>query len=161
MKVILKSDVPNLGRAGDILRVKSGYARNFLFPKKLALPALSKSLKEQAHKKKIAELQAQKAQIKRDEMSQKIQGHQICISKPSTPKGKLFGSVSAFEIVSCLEKDGFQIDKKFLQLKEPIKSAGKYQIQIDLGQETKPTITLIIQSEVVKDKSLSEPKKQT
>lgn len=148
MKVILKADVANLGRAGDILKVKSGYARNFLFPKKLALLALSKSLKEQNHKKKIALSQSKKAQLKRDEIAQKIEGHKICISKSATSKGKLFGSVTAFEIVSSLEKDGFQIDKKFLQIKEPIKSTGEHSLQIDLGQKTNPTILVVVQTQV-------------
>ena len=155
MKVILKSDVSNLGRAGDVLKVKDGYARNFLFPKKLALPALSKSLKEWNHKKRIAQVRSQKAQEERNKIAQKIEGHKIFISKQASSKGKLFGSVTAFEIASQLAKDGFSIDKRFVLLKESIKSVGEYKLQVDLGENVQPTFVLVIQSEAPPSKEES------
>ena len=147
MKVILKSDVSNVGRAGDILEVKSGYARNYLFPRKLALSANAQSAKERSHKKKLAELRAKKAQSLRDEIAKKLEGHKISFQKPTTAQGKLFGSVTAFEIAQRLKKEGFLIDKKFLNLKEPIKNIGEYPLKVDLGKESQATITVHVQDE--------------
>ncbi len=153
MKVILKSDVPNLGRAGEILKVKPGYARNMLFPRNLALPARYQSLREWNHKKKMAELRTKKAQSLRNEIAKKIDGHKISIKKSIAPNGKLFGSVTAFEITHELKNAGFQIDKKFLNLKEPIKTLGEYKLKIDFGKESQAFITVSIQDEKLKDET--------
>ena len=147
MKVILKSDVSNVGRAGDILEVKSGYARNYLFPRKLALSANAQSTKERNHKQKVAELRAKKAQSLRDEIAKKLEGHKIFFQKPTTAQGKLFGSVTVFEITQKLKKDGFPIDKKFLNLKEPIKNIGEYSLKVDLGKESHAVINVHVQDE--------------
>ena len=147
MKVILQNDVMHLGRAGDVVRVKSGFARNYLLPRKLALPVHSQSVKEWNHKKKIAELKAKKAQMTRDEVAKKLNGHKVSIKKMGTPNGKLFGSVSAFEIASTLKSNGFHIDKKFIQIKNPIKTVGSYKIQIDFGKDTKAEMEVSVSSE--------------
>lgn len=153
MKVILRSDVSNLGRAGDILKVKPGYARNRLFPKKQAFPAHSQSLKEWKHKKKLAELKSKKAQALRNETAKKADGLKISIKKQTAPNGRLFGSVTAFEVAAELAKSGIQVDKKFIDLKEPIKKAGEYKLQVDFGKTSKAVITLHVQDEKPAEKA--------
>lgn len=145
MKVILKSDVNNLGRAGQVLVVKSGYARNYLFPKNLALPARSNSLKELKHKNLIATSKAKKANLRRGELVKKLEGHTFTFSKEATPKGTLFGSVSSHEITLALKAEGFDIDKKCLIIASPIKTTGKHSLYIRFEKDCQAQINIEIQ----------------
>lgn len=144
MKVILKSDVYNLGRAGQTITVKPGYARNYLFPNNLALPNHSKGIKELRHKAKIAELKSKKAGLLRDELAKKIQGQSFEFEKEASDKGTLFGSVSAFEVISALKEKGFYIDKKTLNLEAPLKEAGEHKLILDFGNNSTAEILLVI-----------------
>ena len=135
-----------MGRAGQILNVKSGYARNYLFPRKLAIPAQSRSLKEWNDKKRTAELRSRKAQVLRNEMGKKIEGVKLSFEKPTTKQGKLFGSITLNDIASKLKSQGFDIDKKFIQLPAPIKTVGDHNIPIDLG-ESSVSIEISVQGE--------------
>ena len=154
MKVILKIDVHQLGRAGQTLNVKNGYARNYLFPRKLAIPAESNSLKELNYKKKIAELRSKKAQTLRNELGEKMEGVKLSFQKPTTKQGKLFGSITTADISSQLKSQGFDIDKKFIQLEVPIKTVGDYKVNIDLG-ESSVSIDISVQGEKQKNSKSS------
>ncbi len=154
MKIILKEDVHHVGRAGQILNVKTGYARNYLFPRKLAVPARSKSLKEWNYKKKMSELNSKKAQFLRNEMGKKIEGLKISFEKPMTKQGKLFGSITLNDISSQLQSKGFNIDKKFIQLDSPIKAAGDYKLNVDLGEKL-VSIDISVQGEKPKNEKAS------
>ena len=154
MKVILKTDVHHVGRAGQILNVKDGYARNYLFPRKLAIPAESKSLKEWNYKKKIAELRSKKAQLLRNEIGKKMEGIKLSFQKPTTKQGKLFGSITLNDISAKLKSQGFDIDKKFIQLDSPIKAIGEYKVNVDLGEST-TAIEISIQGETPKNEKTS------
>ena len=144
MKVILKQDVHHIGRAGQTISVKDGFARNFLFPRNLAMPHKSQSLTEQKHKEKIAELKALKAEKSRKEVFEKIQGLAITFQKPTTPQGKLFGAINSNDISQKLKESNFDIDKKFIQIKDPLKRVGDYKINIDLGKDMLATIEVCI-----------------
>ena len=148
MEVILKTDLPHVGRAGQILKVKNGFARNYLFPRKLAIPLKSQSLKEWNHKKKLSLLQAKKAQLLRDEIAKKLEGLKLSFHKSFSAKGKLFGSVTLSEISEKLREKGFDIDKKFIKLSSPIKEAGKYRLEIDLGKDSKSCIEVEVLQKV-------------
>ena len=150
MKVILKIDVHQVGRAGQTLNVKNGYARNYLFPRKLAIPAESNSLKELNYKNKMAELRSKKAQALRNELGKKIEGVKLSFQKPITKQGKLFGSITVNDISSQLKLQGFDIDKKFIQLETPIKTIGDYKVCIDLG-ESSASIEISVQGEKQKN----------
>lgn len=150
MRVILKIDVHQVGRAGQTLNVKNGYARNYLFPRKLAIPAKSNSLKELNYKKKIAELRSKKAQTLRNELGKKIEGIKLSFQKPINKQGKLFGSITSADISSQLKSQGFNIDKKFIQLETPIKTTGDYKAGIDLG-ESSVSIDILVQGEKQKN----------
>ena len=154
MKVILKTDVHHVGRAGQILNVKDGYARNYLLPRKLAISAESKSLKEWNYKKKVAELRSKKAQLLRNELGKKMEGTKLSFQKPTTKQGKLFGSITINDISSKLKSQGFDIDKKFIQLSTPIKTIGNYKIDVDLG-ENSVSIEVSVQAEKQKSEQTS------
>jgi len=151
MKVILKSDVPNLGDYGDIKIVANGYARNFLIPRKLATPLTSGRAKEieliQAAAAKVqkARHEEMKAQIK------KIAGLELEISAKSQ-KNKLFGSITAKNIADHLKEKGYKFEVKSIILDQPIKKVGEYQIPIQLNEELKETIKIIIKGEEEKEK---------
>ncbi len=157
MKVILKKDVQHVGRAGQTLLVKDGFARNFLFPRKIAMPEKSQSLMEQKHKEKIAELKALKAEKARKEIFDKIQDLKISFQKATSPQGKLFGAITSTDVAQKLKESNFEIDKKFIQIKSPIKNIGDHTISVDLGKDMIATIQLSVQP----DKKKKEEKIST
>ena len=157
MKIILKSDVKNVGLAGDLVKVKSGYARNYLFPRGLAWCAGASSQKEALHKKQLIQIKAKKAQKLRDETAQKLNGEKLFLTRQASPKGRLFGAVSGGDIALALSEKGFHIDKKFIQLENPIKQLGEHKIDVQLGK-TSAQIELCIQGPINKKTENPTPK---
>lgn len=132
MKVILKEDVPNLGKAGQIIKVKDGYARNFLLPKGLALLADEKNMKLLEYQKKKIEEEAKKKRQDAESVSQRLSETQLIIKAKAGEDQKLFGSVTSKDIAEALEKEGFSIDKKQVNIVEPIKRVGEYEVEVKL-----------------------------
>lgn len=135
MKVILQKDVKDLGKVGDLLNVTSGYARNFLFPRKLAAEATEKRIKEFEHLKRIAEIQKNKAVDARKAVVQSLAGTVVEFKVQASEDEKLFGSISAQEISKELAKKGFEVDRKDIVLSESIKVLGQHKAEIVLGVE--------------------------
>lgn len=135
MKVILQKDVKDLGKVGDLLNVTSGYARNFLFPRKLAAEATEKRIKEFEHLKRIAEIQKNKAVDARKAVVQSLAGTVVEFKVQASEDEKLFGSISAQEISKELAKKGFEVDRKDIVLAESIKVLGQHKAEIVLGVE--------------------------
>lgn len=145
MKVILLKDVENLGDEASIVRVSDGYARNYLFPKKLAKEALDSSLRELDRKKKILEAKyaSQKDEIKKTK--DLLENASIEIKADSGPDGKLFGSITKADIIlEIKQKIKADIDKKMVQLEQPIKIIGDYKVAIKLSPDFEATINLRI-----------------
>lgn len=132
MKVILKEDVPNLGKAGQIIKVKDGYARNFLLPKGLALLADEKNMKLLEYQKKKIEEEAKKKRQDAESVAQRLSETQLLIKAKAGEDQKLFGSVTSKDIAEALEKEGFSIDKKQVNIVEPIKRVGEYEVDVKL-----------------------------
>ncbi len=132
MEVILKEDVKNLGRAGEVVKVSEGYARNFLFPGNKAIPATEKNVlrikQEFSKKKQTIEVEKSKA----EEIVKKISGLEIMIKARASDDGTLYGSVSQMEILKELKKIGYELEKSNIILKEHIKKIGLYEIEIKL-----------------------------
>ncbi len=147
MKVILKSDVPNLGRAGDVKEVKNGFARNYLLPRNLVLPADAKSQKQKAFLDRVQARKIQKRKKTAEETSKAIQGHATRITMKVGEEGKLFGSVTSLHISKALGEDGYAIDKKLIQLGEPIKNLGEYEVEIRFYEGINSNIKVIVQDE--------------
>lgn len=147
MKVILIENLENLGRIGDIVDVKDGYARNFLFPKKIALPATEENIKKVKKRMEEAQRKLEIEKLSLEELDRKLRELHILIPKKGGEKDTIFGSVTVSDIWEALSKAGFEIDKKKIHLKEPIKRLGIYTVPIKLN----PTITSEVKVEVVKE----------
>ncbi|MFA5410363.1 MAG: 50S ribosomal protein L9 [Candidatus Omnitrophota bacterium] len=135
MEVILKQDINRLGKAGSVVKVKDGFARNFLIPNGLAIHKTSGSLKvlEQEKQKKILELE--KARHAAEELKNKLDSLSLTIQASAQEEDKLYGSVGALEIAAALKEEGFEVDKNSIALAEPIKSLGIYEVRIELHPE--------------------------
>ncbi|MCI6612772.1 MAG: 50S ribosomal protein L9 [Clostridiales bacterium] len=148
MKVILKADVKGKGKKGQMIEVAEGYARNFLMPKGLAVPATADAvntmrLQEKAKAKADAEAKAAATEI-----AEKLKGMQVKVPSKGGEGGKLFGAVTGREIAAALkEQHGVDIDSKKLVLDEPIKSFGSYEVKAKLGFEISGTVYVIVTEE--------------
>jgi large subunit ribosomal protein L9 len=135
MQVILLEDVPNLGKAGDLLKVSDGYGRNYLIPQKKAILATEKNLKVLEHQKR--QVQHRMGRVKKDagRVAQQIEELSCTFAKPVGESGKLFGSVTSMEIESYLKENGIEVDRKKILLEEPIKNLGMFTVPIKLHPE--------------------------
>jgi large subunit ribosomal protein L9 len=135
MLVILKENVDNLGKIGDIVTVKDGYARNYLLPQQLVLVADQNNLKNVNHYKKILE-KKRIAQIATAEaLVAKLKDFSCTIKRKSGEQDKLFGSVTTADVADALVKGGYKVDKKQVHLSEPIKTLGVHMVDIKLSPE--------------------------
>ncbi|OAG27646.1 50S ribosomal protein L9 [Thermodesulfatator autotrophicus] len=135
MQVILKEYVPNLGAPGDVVTVKPGYARNYLIPKGLAIPASKKSLKAIERERQIILAKAERIRRKLMSEAERLNEVELEIPQRVVEEDRLYGSVSATEIVNALKEKGFEITKKQVLLEEPIKKLGEYIVPIKLSAD--------------------------
>lgn len=144
MKVILTHDVKNVGKVGELVRVAAGYARNFLFPRRLAVEATEKRQKEMAHLQAMAERKKTKAVSARKEVLSKLEDLTVPFQSSAGENDKLFGSVTTLDIAQKLEQLGFSVDKRDIILEEPIRQLGQYQAVVRLGEglETKIKVSV-------------------
>jgi large subunit ribosomal protein L9 len=145
MKCILQKDVKNLGKVGDLVSVSNGFARNYLFPRKLAQEATEKRVKEFAHLKKVAEVKKKKAVAERQELIKKIQGVAITIKATAGESDKLFGAVTNNDISNELEKAGYSIDRRDIVLEEPIRMLGQHKAVVKLGEGLEAELKIAVE----------------
>lgn len=146
MKVILLEDIENLGLAGKICEVKNGYARNFLFPKKLALAATKENVKLIEEKRNSIIKRTQKRLQTEQAKKEQLDGLVVEIKAKAGEGGKLFGSIGAPDIYAALKEKQIEVDKKSIRLDEPIKQVGEYEVTIALYRDIKATIKVIVHS---------------
>jgi large subunit ribosomal protein L9 len=144
MQVILREDVNHLGEVGDLLTVKSGYARNFLLPRGLAVQANARQLSRVEHEKRLIEARIAKARSGAESEKSKLDEVVLTVEKSAGENGKLFGSVTAMELEAMLRDNGFTIDRRRLQLEENIKSLGEYDIGVKLHRDVVATIKVLV-----------------
>ncbi len=147
MKVILKQDVDNVGRKGDIVNVARGFGRNYLIPRKLALEVTASNMKmveieRQALKKKL-----EKERLSYQTVIQKLGELTVTFSRKAGEKDMIFGSVSAGDIKEALDKLGFDIEKKKIILEEPIKRLGNYTVPIKVFHDDRAVLKVEVQRE--------------
>ena len=142
MNIILTKDVDKLGSAGDTIRVKDGYARNFLIPKGFAIAANEKNMKEFEFNKRIIEKRINSEIASATELAEKLSELDISVSKKVGEEGKLFGSVTNREIAEAIKEKGFEIDHRNIITDGPIKKSGVYEIDVKLFREVKGKIKL-------------------
>lgn len=132
MQVILLEDISSLGKAGDLVKVSDGYGRNYLIPQKKAILATEKNIKALEHQKRLVQHRMAKTKKDIQKMAQEIESLSCTFSKTVGESGKLFGSVTTMEIEAYLKENGLEVDRKKIQLDEPIKSVGMYTVPIKL-----------------------------
>ena len=130
MEVILKEDVANVGKIGEVVRVRDVYARNYLLPRGLVLLANKKNLKTFEHHKKVVADQKQKITREAQSVGQSISAVSLTIRMRAGEEGKLFGSVTNIQIEKALKAQGLTVDRRKIQLEAPIKVAGDYEVPI-------------------------------
>ena len=136
MKVILLTDVPKLGKQGDVVQVSDGYARNFLLPKNLVAEASEARLRELKQKNDQADRKKEKEEEKAQWIKAKIEGQTVVVKAKCGEGGKLFGAVTSKEITDALKSQyKVDVDKKRVEIKEPIRHLGEYPVRIRLHQK--------------------------
>jgi large subunit ribosomal protein L9 len=145
MEVILRDDIEKLGNRGQVVKVAAGYARNYLLPKRLAVPATEANKKiveqeRQAHLRKEAKLQSEA-----QDLSTLMSGTVLTITAKAGENDQLFGSVTAKDIAEALEAKGFNIDRRKIQLEEPIRSLGEFKVNVRLHREVTTEVTVKVE----------------
>jgi len=135
MKVILSKDVDKLGKAGEVVETKSGYARNFLIPQGIARPTTAGNLRLIEEEQKLKEQRAKKELTQAEKLANKIQTISCTIAKEAGPDDKLFGAITTLDVVDALADENIKIDKHDVLLDEPIKELGIFHVEIKLHPE--------------------------
>lgn len=153
MRVILIQEVKNLGKEGDIVEVKEGYARNYLIPKKMAVEATPGNLSQIEKLRKKRAMREAKELEEAKALQSKIEGMVLTFSKKAGETGKLYGSVTAREIAEAISATlGFEFDRKYLELPEPLKDLGKHNVKVNLGKGISAIIMVDILPEEATEK---------
>ena len=140
MEIILRQAVENLGKPGDVVKVKNGYARNYLLPRGIAYEATPGNLKRIAQERARLEAAENERVGAAQELAKRLEEVQLTFSARVGEEGKLFGSVTSADIAQQLEAQGFHIEKRQIDLHEPIKALGVYRVPVRLHADVKPEI---------------------
>lgn len=135
MRVILREDVHQLGRSGEIVTVKDGFARNYLLPRKMAVPANEKNVRQIEHDKAVIAARQAKLKGSAQEQAGKLGALSLKIARKVGQQDKLYGSVTALDIAEVLSAQGQKVDRRSIHLPEPIKSLGVHQVELRLHQD--------------------------
>ena len=144
MKVILKQNVPSLGKAGDLIKVNDGYARNLLIPKDLAIEANEKNIKTLQHEKNNILQKTQKEHKTAEDLALALANVTLTLSRKVGDQDKIFGSVTTKDIELALKEKGYDIDRKMIVHDEQIKSLGEFKIKIKLLSGVDTELKLIV-----------------
>jgi large subunit ribosomal protein L9 len=145
MKVILQKDVKDVGKVGDLVNVSEGFARNFLFPRKLASEATEKRVKEWEHLKRVADAKKKKAVAERQAVLAKINGTTVTFKLAAGENDKLFGTVTTTDISKELSKAGHSVDRRDVHLEEPIKLLGQHKAIVRMGEGLEAKIMINVE----------------
>jgi large subunit ribosomal protein L9 len=146
IQVILQHDVDNVGKSGELVKVRPGFARNFLLPRELAVPATTAQVHRIDHERAVALAKSEKQKKEARDLVTKLNGLEIKITRAAGEDDKLFGSVTAKEIESAIKAKGFTIDRKKMHLPEAIKALGTFEIPLKLMTD----VTATLKVEIVK-----------
>ena len=145
MKVILNDDVKGLGRRGDMVTVKAGYARNFLLPKELAFPATPGNLKRIEQEKHRYDARMAKDKDQAEQIARSIEGLRIVLKKKAGEHDALYGSVTSSDLAEALAAKGVTVDKRRIDLEEPIKRLGEHTVHVKLHRDVTVGLTVEVQ----------------
>jgi large subunit ribosomal protein L9 len=144
VKLILREDVINLGEAGDLVSVKPGYARNFLIPQGMAAVATESRVKEFEHQRRVIAEKLAKEMKDLEAVRNRIQSLKLEVTAQAGEEGKLFGSVTSQQVADLLAQNGVTIDRRKIELAEPIKTLGDHKVTIKLRREFPAEVTVSV-----------------
>ena len=147
MKLILREDVYNLGKSGELVTVKDGYARNYLLPRNLGMLANAANVRQLEHEKQVIELRQQKMKGGAVEQAKKLEAVAVKIARKVGEQDKLFGSVTALDVAEALAAAGHKLDRRLIHLPEPIRAVGIFEIEIRLHREVAAKIKVEVVGE--------------
>ncbi len=151
MEVILKEDVPKLGHRGEVVKVAEGYGRNYLLPRKLAIEATqgNKVVIEQMKQSAVRRSAVEKSDA--EALAKQLEAVSLTFHRKAGEKDHLFGSVTSSDVAEALESKGFNIDRRKLQLSEPLKSLGDFEVPIKLHRDISAKVKVTIQKEATEE----------
>jgi large subunit ribosomal protein L9 len=147
MEVILREHVDNLGRRGDVVKVAAGYARNYLLPRKLALPVTQGNQKQIERERKNAEARELEERSQADAFAKRLAETEISIARRVGENDTLYGSVTSADIATALHAKGFEVDKRKITLPEPLKALGEFTVPVKIHRD----VTAQVKVSVVKE----------
>ena len=147
VEVILREDVPTLGGIGDIVRVRPGYARNYLFPRGLAVEASRKNVSELEHQKRVIAVKGERDRKAAEGAAAKLEGLTVNVRARAGEEGRLFGSITNLDVERLLTAKGFTVERRRILLEEPIKQLGTFPVGIQLGRGVRATINVVVEAE--------------
>lgn len=147
MEVILKEDVAKLGSRGDVVKVAEGYGRNFLLPRKLAIEASAGNKKVIEQMRSAALRRSAKEKAQAEELSKQFEGLSVSFQRRSGEHDQLFGSVTPGDITDALERKGFNLDRRKIQLHEPLKALGEFTVPVKLHKDVTAHLKVVIEKE--------------
>jgi large subunit ribosomal protein L9 len=147
MKVVLLADVKGLGKKGEVVNCSEGYGRNYLFPRQLAKEATDQALKAVNMEREAKIKRQQRAEQAAQALLSKLEGKVLRISAKTGEGGRLFGSITGKDVANALSRERISVDKRKVELKEPIRSLGSYQVPIRVYQDTVATVTVEVVAE--------------
>ena len=147
MKVILTKDMDNLGKAGALVEVKTGYGRNYLLPRQLAVLATAKNIRQLEHQKSGILARAAKEKQNMSALAQKLSAIEVKFTRKTGAENKLFGSVTSKDIHEQLTQQGYEIERKQIHLPEPLKEVGTHEVQVKLHPEVSAKVKVTIAPE--------------
>jgi len=147
MEVVLKEDIENLGHMGDVVKVKDGYARNYLLPRGLVVLANNRNLKALEHEQRMIGQRRERLTKEAQGISDKLAGVSLEFTAKVGEEGRLFGSVTTMDIEKALKEQGFDVERRRIVLDAPIKNVGDYEVPIRLRPEVMPSIKVKVTSE--------------
>jgi len=147
MKIILREDIPNLGKSGEVVTVKDGFGRNYLLPRKMAVLANEQNVRQLDHEKGVIAAQQAKLKGGAEEQAKKLSSVKVDIRRKVGEQDKLYGSVTALDIAEALAAKGLSVDRRHIHLPEPIKSIGNFDVEIRLHREVTATVKVEVAAE--------------
>jgi large subunit ribosomal protein L9 len=144
VQIILSEEVPNLGHPGDVVRVRAGYARNYLLPRKLAVEASSRNLREFEHQKRVALGKREALKSQATGLKAKVEALTLTLRARTGEEGRLFGSITNIDLERALREKGFEIDRRRILLAEPVKQLGDYTVAVRLQPEIEATLKFVV-----------------
>ena len=145
--LILREEVPNLGRRGDVVHVRGGFARNYLLPRKLAMPLTEGSRKAVEQEKAAAVRREAHEKSDAEKLAAMLATVSVSIARKAGETGTLFGSVTSLDIAEALQKMGYQIDRRKIHMDEPLKQLGEYQVPVRLHREVSASVSVQVIAE--------------